>query len=63
MTAQQVRFRLQDDDTYFGGILVEDGKKSFVICGCCGGTAEMDEIEEIKKYKNWVNISDEIMGE
>lgn len=63
MTIHQVCFRLEGEDNYLGGILVEDGKKSFVICGCCGGTAEMDEIEEIKKYENWVDLSNEIMGE
>ena len=63
MTTQQVRFRLEGDTTYFGGILVKDGKKSFVICGCCGGIAEMDEIEEIKKYENWVDLSEKIIGE
>lgn len=63
MFTQQVRFRCEGDDAYLGGILVEDGEKSFVICGCCGGVFEMDDIEEIQKYENWVDLSNEIIGE
>ena len=65
MITRQVRFRYKgdDNDTYFGGILIEDGEESFIICGCCGIVFEIDEIEEIQKYEHWVNISDEIIGE
>ena len=63
MLTRQVRFRSLDDDAYFGGILIEDGKNSYIICGCCGSVFEMDDIAEIQEYENWVNISDEIIGE
>lgn len=63
MTTKQVRFRGKGEDTYFGGILVEDGEKSFVICGCCGAVFDMNDIEEIQKYENWVDIGNEIIGE
>ena len=64
MITKQVRFRCEGDNTFFGGILVDDCKEApFIICGCCGGIIEMDDILEIQEYKNWVNISDEIIGE
>ena len=64
MVTKQIRFRcVNEDDTNLGGILVKDGEKSFVICGCCGGVIRMDEIEKIQEYEDWVDISDEIIGE
>ena len=63
MFTQQIRFCCEGDDTNLGGILVKDGEKSFVICGCCGGVIRMDEIEKIQEYEDWVDISDEIIGE
>ncbi len=42
-----------------GGIMYQNK----VICGCCGGTFELNEICYLKEYKTWVNISEEITGE
>ena len=63
MVIKQVRFRCEGDDAYFGGILVECDSDTFIICGCCGGVMDMDDIAEIKEYENWVDISNEIIGE
>lgn len=64
MIIKQVRFRCEGDEAYFGGILVGDGDPyPYIICGCCGSIMEMDDIAEIQKYENWVDISSEIIGE
>lgn len=66
MEAKQVKFEDADGVTY-GGILVNTGNESFVICGCCGGIWPMDEEGEefklIQVYEDWMNISEEIAGE
>lgn len=53
-----------DNGEYQGGILLDDGS---VICGCCGGILPADEQDETWRleeiYKDWVNISEEIIGE
>ena len=62
MEIKQVKFK----DTNFegnnilGGIMVDN---KFVICGCCGGVFEVEEVEILEVYKVWLNISDEIRGE
>ena len=59
METKQVCFRAEGDNEFFGGILVNN---EYVICGCCGGVVSIDEVAELEPYKNWANISDEIMG-
>ena len=59
MNTQQVCFRAEGETEFFGGILVND---EYIICGCCGGVVPLDEVAEMEPYKNWVNISNEIMG-
>ena len=51
------------------------GYKDEIICGCCGGVFQIDQIYElaeeadteivdpIQPYKNWIDISEEIRGE
>ena len=51
------------------------GYKDEIICGCCGGVFQIDQIYEvanavdteiidpIQSYKNWIDISEEIRGE
>lgn len=67
MIIKQVKFRPEGENEYFGGIYVqshelEDG---FIICGCCGSVYEIEDItkEDIQIYENWVNISEEIIGD
>ena len=72
MIFKQVKFRCPDADTAesrrdeLGGIAVYeselDQKPSYIICGCCGGTFEPDEVEIIRKLE-WISISTAIMGE
>ena len=60
----QVMFK-QDEETmlengaeWFAGIAYHDK----IICGCCGGIIEMDEVEAIQPL-SWVNIEDAIAGD
>lgn len=57
---RQIKFK-DFDGVVLGGIL--DEEHNIIICGCCGGTFELDEVEIIEYYKDWVNISYEIIGE
>jgi hypothetical protein len=43
-----------------------------LVCGCCGGTFNLDEVIEmaredgqvpVRVFDTWVDISDEIMGD
>jgi hypothetical protein len=61
-----------EGDTWIGGI----GYNGWIICGCCGGLIDIDEIYEaaswdpskegiapIIVYDDWVDISENIAGE
>lgn len=60
MLTKQCAFK-DEDGTIFGGIYVEIGEEKYVICGCCGGVMEMDDIEELYLFDEWNNISEEII--
>ena len=69
MSIEQVKFRCPNSDTIeskkdaLGGIAIYEGYKlKGVVCGCCGGLFEPEEIEIIEELP-WVPISDEIIGE
>lgn len=69
MEVRQVKFRCPAADVVestkevLGGIAIYDGfKLQGVICGCCGGVFEPDEVEIIRKME-WLPISKEIIGE
>lgn len=56
-----------DGDDYCAGFMI--GK--LLICGCCGGTFDLDEVVDnahedgqvpVKLFETWVDISDEIKG-
>lgn len=61
----QVKFREIDTDepNELGGILVDDGLTSYVICGCCGGVFSLEEVDILEKYDDWNDLSAEIMGD
>lgn len=65
MVVKQVKFRADGEEAYFGGIFVDDGENKYIICGCCGGVYEIDDLTDadITIYENWVDISEEIKGE
>lgn len=57
-----------DGENYCAGIMV--GK--LLICGCCGGTFDLDEVINqarkdgqvpVKMFDVWADISDEISGD
>lgn len=47
------------DDQWFGGIVYQN----YIICGHCGGRVEFEDIKNLNVYSDWVNVSDEIMGD
>lgn len=63
---EMVKFWDIDGDHYIGGIAYQDK----VICGCCGGTFDIEEIyefapdgiEPVQKMK-WIDISEAILGD
>lgn len=65
---KQVKFYDNENDTILGGILTDEGD---IICGCCGGLIEADEIGDddgsfftiLETYKTWLDISEVIIGE
>ena len=59
METKQCVFK-DNDGVIFGGILIDN---EYVICGCCGGVFEANEVEIIEIFKDWISISDEIIGE
>lgn len=58
MKTEQVIFK-DGEGNLLGGILVDD---SWVICGECGGTCPIDEVE-IVAHLSWADISDAIGGD
>ena len=64
---KQVKFYDRENGTVLGGILTDEGD---IICGCCGGLIEADEIGNdddslftiLETYKTWLNISEAILG-
>lgn len=62
MLIEQVAFWDYDLRKYLGGILLD---RKTIICGECGGILTVGEdiqMEDVKLYQDWVDISDSIMG-
>lgn len=70
---RQVRFRIVNDDIgatdeILGGIGIyeEDANHDEilvnVICECCGGVFEPEDVKIIEKYHLWVDLVDTIIG-
>lgn len=57
METKQVKF-IDTEGEEQGGILVDN---KYIICGCCGGVFEVDEVHY--SPLPWVNISKEIIGD
>ena len=59
---KQVKFIDKNEETnnVYGGILMDDGD---VICACCGGVFEADDIEIIEEYDTWVDFTEAIIEE
>ena len=56
---KQVKFHEIGEDIEIGGILLDNGN---IICGCCGGLFEPEDVEIIREYENWIDLSEEIKG-
>lgn len=64
--AKQCKIYNKESGLTHGAILLDSGD---VICGCCGGLIESDEIGDkddcshriLKIYSNWVDLSDSIL--
>ena len=56
----QVKFHLagEEEESIRGGIAYQH----FIICGCCGGAIDVDDIDWMEVYDSWMDISEEIMG-
>ena len=59
MLTRQVKF-IDENETVLGGIMIDN---DYIICGCCGGVIEVEEVTILETYDTWVNISEEIIGE
>lgn len=55
MPIKQVLFKGDHSDGVQAGIYLENG---FVICACCGGVFEPDEIEILHVFDYWVDFSE-----
>ncbi len=70
MVTKQCKF-IDFDGVVRGGIYVmtngqiEDPENDYIICGCCGGIFQLDDevIDWWSIYPDWVDISNEIIGE
>ncbi len=68
---KQVKFRIVNDDIgatdeILGGIGIYDDDDEDtlvnVICGCCGGVFEPENVKILERYESWVDVSDVIIG-
>ena len=66
---KQVKFKITDvfigdPNEILGGIAIFDDNDCLVkvICGCCGGVLEPEDVEIIHVYENWVDLVDTILG-
>ena len=55
---KQIKFR-DFEDVVRGGIL--DTEKNIVICACCGGVFEVEEIAIDEVYEYWVDFTEDII--
>ena len=57
---KQIKFHEVGENIEIGGILLDDGN---IICGCCGSLFEPEDVEIIREYENWIDLSEEIKGD
>ena len=57
---KQIKFHEVGENIEIGGILLDDGN---IVCGCCGSLFEPEDVEIIKEYENWIDLSEEIKGD
>ena len=61
---RQVKF-VDGEDNILGGFAFFDEHDNikYIVCGCCGGMLEPDDVTVLKVYSYWADVSDEIIGE
>ena len=61
----QVEFtECTDPERKLGGIAkYENGKLVHILCGCCGHILLPENVTVIRKFDDWLPISEEIIGE
>ena len=57
---KQIKFHEIGENIEIGGILLDDGN---IVCGCCGSLFEPEDVEIIKEYESWIDLSEEIKGD
>ena len=57
---KQIKFHEVGENIEIGGILLDDGN---IVCGCCGSLFEPKDVEIIREYENWIDLSEEIKGD
>ena len=57
---KQIKFHEVGEDIEIGGILLDDGN---IVCGCCGSLFEPEDVEIIREYEDWIDLSEEIKGD
>ena len=57
---KQIKFHEIGENIEIGGILLDDGN---IVCGCCGSLFEPKDVEIIKEYESWIDLSEEIKGD
>ena len=57
---KQIKFHEVGEDIEIGGILLDDGN---IVCVCCGSLFEPEDVEIIKEYESWIDLSEEIKGD
>ena len=64
MIIYQCKFRPFGEEAWQGGIYVNINLEyAYIICGCCGAVFEMDDIADLEIFDDWVNLSEEIIGD
>jgi hypothetical protein len=56
----QVQFHAEDDDYMYGGIWVPELEK--VICGECGGSIGLENVDYLYVYFEWYDITEAVTG-
>ncbi len=60
MRVKQVSFLPLGEEAVLGGIMIHEGENVRIICGCCGGVYEAEDVEIYEEFEDWVNIDEEI---
>lgn len=54
---QQVKFR-DSENAIHGGIMVDN---KTIICACCGGNLEVEDVTILEIYDDWIDFTEFIL--